>query len=321
MAGVSQYNTTSAMLTTVQPHAALIASYDGGTPFVAVRGNVVGVNSFPGTNPSGDGNASRIIENAINFVALKVDIIPVISNAADQTIELGSTGNTITWPVSDDSPNTYSVTQDGVVIDSGSYSNSQDIVVNIDGLSIGTYVFGLTIDDTQGQSATDSVTITVVDTTSPTVNSPADFTYVEGSTGNSISWSATDASPGTYSVVLDGSNYDSGAWTSGSAVVVNVDGLSVGTHTFTITFSDTQSNAVSDSVTVTVTAVPTTTTSQGTTSTTRTQQPTSSTPSQESTKTTPQNTSSGNPGLPFPSLVIICLSIVGLSIFKKKVIR
>ena len=54
-------------------------------------------------------------------------------------------------------------------------------------------------------------TVTVNDTIARTTSRPADITYVEGSTGNTINWTLTDLGPSSYSITLDGAVIESGA--------------------------------------------------------------------------------------------------------------
>jgi len=88
--------------------------------------------------------------------------------------------------------------------------------------------------------------------TVPSVNSPSNVNYQVGDTGNSITWTATDDNPTTYTITRGGTQVASGSWTSGSPITVSVDGLSVGSYTYTITVSDGDSQTASDSVTVSV---------------------------------------------------------------------
>ena len=89
----------------------------------------------------------------------------------------------------------------------------------------------------------------------PTISHPSDISYQEGQTGNSISWTATDDNPTTYTITQNGAQIASGSWSSGSSISINVDGLSAGTYTYTCTVFDGNSQTVSDSVTLTVTEI------------------------------------------------------------------
>jgi len=86
----------------------------------------------------------------------------------------------------------------------------------------------------------------------PTINSPANINYEEGDTGNSITWTATDDNPTIYTITRDGTQIDSGSWSSGSPIIVSVDGLSSGTYTYTCIVSDGNGQTDSDSVIVIV---------------------------------------------------------------------
>ncbi len=83
------------------------------------------------------------------------------SPPSDDTYQEGDTGNSISWTWTESYPDTYNVTRDGVVVDSGSYSDGVPIVLDIDGLTEGTYIFIIGVNDTTGNSASDSVTIIV----------------------------------------------------------------------------------------------------------------------------------------------------------------
>lgn len=107
-----------------------------------------------------------------------------------------------------------------------------------------------------------------VDKTNPVLSTPSDVTYTESLTGNSIDWTCSDVNPSHYELYRNGELVSYGSWTDG--LDYSVDGLSVGTYTFTITFWDLAGNSVTDSVTVTVTDGSSTGTTSGTTSGTTT---------------------------------------------------
>ncbi len=101
---------------------------------------------------------------------------------------------------------------------------------------------------------------TTIDFLSPYVSDVADFGYVEGDTGNVISWDATDMNPWNYSIYKDAVLLQSLNWTAGTPIVINVDGLlpgglSAGTYVFRIVVMDLAGNIAEDTVTVTVNPV------------------------------------------------------------------
>ena len=193
-----------------------------------------------------------------NSASDSVDVIvstdpPIIDDIADFPYEEGSTGNSITWHPSDGNPDYFTVTRNGVVIDDGPWGGG-DIYIDIDGLEYGIYAYVCTVNDTDGQEASDTVVVTVTDSVTPVLNSPADVSYSMGATGNSITWTATDNNPGTYEILENGIIIDTDTWVSGLPIVISVDGLPVGTYTYTIIVSDEAGNFASDEVIVIVTA-------------------------------------------------------------------
>jgi len=86
----------------------------------------------------------------------------------------------------------------------------------------------------------------------PSLNSPADINFNEGDINIYISWTATDDNPTIYTITRDGTQIDSGSWTSGNPITVNLDGLSPGDYTYTCIVTDGEGKIDSDSVIVIV---------------------------------------------------------------------
>ena len=87
------------------------------------------------------------------------------------------------------------------------------------------------------------------------INALSDFTVEYGYTGQSLSWTATDPNPGTYTIELQGSGQviTPIAWTNGVGITYNIpDGFSVGVYIYSISFRDDYGNFINDSVTFTV---------------------------------------------------------------------
>ena len=89
------------------------------------------------------------------------------------------------------------------------------------------------------------------DTTAPSINHPSDIVYSEGTDGHSITWSVSDSNPDTYTIKRDATTIESGSWNNGN-LEINVDGLTIGSYTYTLEVQDDYGNSVSDSVVVSV---------------------------------------------------------------------
>jgi hypothetical protein len=87
--------------------------------------------------------------------------VPFISDAADFDYDEGDTGNIISWTATDMFPANYTIYKDGVYEDSGFWNSVTPITKNVDGLAPGTYVYLLVVSDRVGNTAQDTVTVTV----------------------------------------------------------------------------------------------------------------------------------------------------------------
>ena len=85
----------------------------------------------------------------------------------------------------------------------------------------------------------------------PIIDHPNDINYVEGTTGNIISWNPSDENPSNYEVTREGIPVNSSSWDGGS-ITLNVDGLPIGNYTYKCTVYDVSSQNASDTVKVTV---------------------------------------------------------------------
>lgn len=189
----------------------------------------------------------------------------IISSTNNFTVEFGYTGQTLSWNVTDVNPFNYTISLqgNGTVVNSTAWVSGTLVTYNIpDGLALGNYVYVINFTDTVLQSVSDTVMFTVEDTTNPVITiAPSDFSAPFDYTGQTLTWTATDSNPGTYTVELQGTGIvvTSTAWTSGNSVVYAIpDGLTPGVYLYSITFIDTEGNSDSDLVSVTIEAQPTT---------------------------------------------------------------
>ncbi|GAH74238.1 unnamed protein product [marine sediment metagenome] len=96
-----------------------------------------------------------LIETTIDFLN------PYLSDEADFDYDEGDTGNIISWDATDMYPGTYIIYKDAVEVDSGIWDSATPIEIIVDGLTDGTYVYMIVLTDLAGNSAQDTVTVTV----------------------------------------------------------------------------------------------------------------------------------------------------------------
>ncbi|UCE10227.1 MAG: right-handed parallel beta-helix repeat-containing protein [Candidatus Thorarchaeota archaeon] len=173
--------------------------------------------------------------------------IPLINSPSDVGYIEGTTGHAITWNPVTENPTNYEVLHNGSLFDSGTWSSP--IVIVIDGLSVGYHNMTMTVWDSSGGSASDTVFVTVTFNPPPTIDSPADIKYVESLGLGFVVWRPSDANPDSYTVYLNGSVLVEGPW-AGSSINVNISGLAHGRYNVTMVVYDTGGKTANDTVIV-----------------------------------------------------------------------
>jgi hypothetical protein len=197
------------------------------------------------------GDGSTVVSDTV-FVTVTDTTSPSLGNPLDINYELGSRGHSIVWSVADLYPGSYNISQDGIPIEIDVWT-SGSIELDIDGLDLGVYDFTILIVDTSGNAAFDSVTVTVVDTTSPFIDHPTDIEVDIQAASIQITWRPTDLLPFNYEIYQNGTLATSGTWASGENLTYSLpDDLSIGTYNFTVVVWDTSGNYNSDTVIVTI---------------------------------------------------------------------
>ena len=152
-----------------------------------------------------------------------VDILsPLIISPLDITYMEGTTGHNITWIVTDDHPYNYTIFRDEVEVKNGTWSSDTPIIINIDNLSVGTYLYLIKISDTNDNFATDSVLVTVEDNTDPTWDEALTDQTVKYGTSFSYDVNASDASGIEHYWINDTFSFQ----IDGNGVIYNVTPLS-----------------------------------------------------------------------------------------------
>ncbi|MGY5880906.1 MAG: right-handed parallel beta-helix repeat-containing protein, partial [Candidatus Thorarchaeota archaeon] len=109
---------------------------------------------------------------------------PGINGPANTIAFADGTGQTLTWEVADLHPGEYEVIIDDVVTATGTWTTGT-VTASIDGLAEGVRVVQLWIYDLDNNFVMDTVLVEVIDdNTTPTIDSPDDIAYVEGTIGN-----------------------------------------------------------------------------------------------------------------------------------------
>jgi len=85
----------------------------------------------------------------------------------------------------------------------------------------------------------------------PMIDHPEDLIYLKGALGEYIQWNPYDYNPAAYKITQNGEEVMSGPW-SGERILIEVDGLQLGTHSYECTVYDTAGNSASDVVQVQV---------------------------------------------------------------------
>ena len=93
--------------------------------------------------------------------------VPYLPAPDDITYETNTVGNILNWTVTDSSVNNpnYTVTIDGIIVSghiSQSWISDSPIIINIDGLAIGTYEYEIKVEDGFGGHAENIVFVTVI---------------------------------------------------------------------------------------------------------------------------------------------------------------
>ncbi|MDH5646351.1 MAG: hypothetical protein OEZ01_10105 [Candidatus Heimdallarchaeota archaeon] len=182
---------------------------------------------------------------------------PVVSSPNDISFEEGDgVSHSIIWGVSDSNPGNYTISQDGIVVDSGIWVSGQ-LSIDISHLTAGNYSFELKLNDSNGNITIDQVFVVVVeyDTNPPIISQPSDVSYEYENTGNTISWVMSDKNSGNYTIYKNNSIIESNNYLVNGTITINIDGLIVGTYNFTILIMDKNGNFATDTVIVTVTQI------------------------------------------------------------------
>lgn len=156
------------------------------------------------------------------------------------TIIVGSDGEIIEWRFNDLHPGTYEIYDNGSLIQDDAWANFQDLTVDLDGLSLGTYNYTIVVYDTSFNPTayTTIVYIVFTKTQLPEINLDAEFYqgYSSSVTGTWIDENSNAVTIANFNIYLNGSYQKSGIIING-VVQFDLDyNVPPGFYNLTITF-------------------------------------------------------------------------------------
>jgi len=105
----------------------------------------------------------------------------------------------------------------------------------------GQHFLSINAQDVVGNWGT-TVLVFITDDTSPTIDQPSNITYIEGESGNMITWNPFDDHPSLYTIYKDDFIIEEGFWT-GQSISIDIDGLEAGEYTFKLLVFDIADNS------------------------------------------------------------------------------
>jgi len=179
-------------------------------------------------------------------------IIPLNDSHVD--IELGMP-LLLYYELHDVSPLWFGVFLNGTCVENGSYYDGFLLVVNLT-LKIhdaGTYNLTVMATDTKHNMNKIETTIQVYPSEPPEITEHPEDTYtIEVGENVSLIWCATDRSPSTYRIYLNGTVIREGEWNSGEEISYLFEGEEAGHYNITIEFRDALGNTASHTVEINV---------------------------------------------------------------------
>ena len=183
---------------------------------------------------------------------------PEINPVDSVIIEDGALDQTLSWTPIDSNPSHYTLKKDGIIlVQNQQWLSGEKVEISLNGLPVGTNRYEITFYDIDGWSISDSVTVNVVDTTSPAITQELtqiierdvvrynpQFYY--------LNWLLTDLNPTAYTITVNDTIVQSDSWEDGDEVLYFLSETELGTYNYTITVYDLHGNTAQQSVEVVV---------------------------------------------------------------------
>ena len=192
----------------------------------------------------------------LNSTSLRIyeNVTPVIEGPDPLEFTFSETGYSLSWNVTDEYPNMYEIHKDDELYAEGDVDPDEPVIeISLDGLEVGVHNFSFFVNDTSGNSASDSVLVTVLgDTVPPVITyTPATIRYAQGDRNLVFNWTATDDFMDYYEILVDGVVVVTEEWTT-HRIEFDFSGLQQGRHNVTLRVYDLGSNMAESTVMVIV---------------------------------------------------------------------
>jgi hypothetical protein len=227
--------------------------------------------AFPLTNLTDGNNLIEIFLTQVNnithydsmIVFVTETTIPIISTY-EENIRMvrGDEEKMLSWTVTDVNPGSYNLLQDGGSKASTTWESNIPITYPLDHLDIGVYNFTLVVEDNTGNSASDSVMVTVLEAFDIYFSIiPNDLSFNFNET-TSLIWQVESIESGNYIIVQNEEAITSGEWDPGEPIIYDIIDLEIGYYIFSIEIIDDLGNLLEDEVIVEVKELVTTKTTE-----------------------------------------------------------
>ncbi|MHA2210220.1 MAG: right-handed parallel beta-helix repeat-containing protein [Candidatus Thorarchaeota archaeon] len=173
---------------------------------------------------------------------------PTIDSLLDVAFEFGDTSQFLIWNPVDLHAFAYEILIDGEQLIYDSWTG-KSISFGVEDLPVGVNNVTIVVYDGVGNTASDSVDVTIEDTTAPVIH-PADDVACEISTSGHIIWFVSDSLMSTYEIYVDEMFEHQEDWNT-EFIIFSFSNLTPGDHNVTLVVFDTQGNSAKDEVIVT----------------------------------------------------------------------
>ena len=203
-----------------------------------------------------------IIKDEVMIFVMSPAVAPILNEPEDFNISPGQSFDVV-WSMQDDNPvyaegwldygNGTNTLIGTLNWNSGDWPYSGHVFMNMTSMDLGTYNFTVLIQDDDGLISIDTVFVTIIDLTVPTIDDPADVTYIEGEIVSNIIWNPSDDHPSYYKIWENTTLVQEDEW-YGDSLPIGISGLSPGIYIYNCTVYDISNNYISSLVIVTVEA-------------------------------------------------------------------